>query len=717
MNYDGKIWSVNLDSEGICELKIDTKDSGANVMNAQAIGDLKEAIKCIQGLSGVKGLMLTSGKEHFIFGADITEFIGHFKKSKQELQDWLWDINSEFNKIEDLPYPTIAAINGFALGGGLEVCLLADMRIANEGAKIGVPETKLGLIPGWGGTVRLSRICGADNAIEWVALGKQWRMDAAYKVGAVDAVVGKDVDLNKAARIMLTRMINEELDWQGARLRKTSPLKLNKTEAGMTFKAGEAFVASQAGPAYPAPVNGVKAIAEGAMLTRDEALKKEAFYFAESAKTPTASSLVRVFLGDQFLKKKSKKITKRVDKIKYGAVLGAGIMGGGIAYQSASTGTPVLMKDINQAGLTAGLGEASKLLGKLHKRGRIDATKMNMVMGAITPTLSYGDFAHTDFVVEAVIENLDIKKKVLAEVEQKVNGAVIASNTSTIPIDDMAVALKDPSKFCGLHFFNPVHKMPLVEIIRGAKTSDETIARAVMYATQMKKTPIVVNDCSGFLVNRVLFPYFLGLVKLIEDGVDFRVIDKQMEKFGWPMGPAYLLDVVGIDTADHCTHTIGKAYGDRMVFGETNIINELYQTKRFGQKNGVGFYKYAPDRRGRIKKSYDESIETIISKCSKGKSSVEPEEIMERMMLPMMFEGVRCLEDKIVESPVEVDMGVLLGLGFPPSKAGLCKFMDDVGMEKLIEKAKKYSHLGPAYEVPQMILDMKNENKKFYEGV
>ncbi len=714
MNYDGPIWSVNLDSEGICELKIDTKESGANVMNTTAIEDLKKAISTIQSLDNVKGLLITSGKEHFIFGADITEFIGHFQKSKDELQDWLWSINSEYNKIEDFPFPTLAAVNGFALGGGLEVCMLADMRIASPTAKIGVPESKLGLIPGWGGTVRLARVCGPDTAMEWVATGRQWKMKDAFKVGAVDAVVNPDTDLNQAARKMLKSMINEELNWQEARKKKTSPLKLNKTEAGMSFKGGEAFIAGQAGPHYPAPVNGVKAIAEGAYLSRDEAIKKEGFYFAESAKTTAAASLVRVFLGDQFLKKKSKKISKGQDNLKMTAVLGAGIMGGGIAYQSASSGVPILMKDINQAGLYAGMTEASKLLSKLHKKGRIDSMKMNMIMGSIMPTLSYGDFKGAEFITEAVVENLEVKKKVLAEVEGQVDGAIIASNTSTIPINDMAVALKDPTKFCGLHFFNPVHKMPLVEVVRGEKTSEDTIAKAVKYCLQMKKTPIVVNDCSGFLVNRVLFPYFLGFVKLIEDGVDFRRIDKVMEKWGWPMGPAYLLDVVGIDTADHCTHTIGNAYGERMKFDSNNIINELFKSERFGQKNGKGFYTYAPDKRGRIKKSYQEDIEPFISKCAKNKKEVSDTDIIHRMMFPMMFESVRCLDENIVESHIEVDMGLLLGLGFPPFRAGICKFMDDVGLDKILDAAKEFEDLGEAYKAPESLVEMKNNNKKFY---
>ncbi len=715
MLYKGKYWQCEV-VDGIAELKIDA-EKGANVFNIASVAELGEAIDTIEKTDGIKGLIQTSGKDHYIFGADITEFIGAFDKTDEEMIEWLGHNNSNQNRIEDLPYPTCTAINGFALGGGLESCLATDFRVAFKKAKLGVPETKLGLIPGWGGTVRLSRLCGADNAIEWVAGGKQYKIDDAFKIGLVDGVIDSLDELATAARKTVERAIAGELDWKARREQKKSPLKLNKMEAGLVFEGSKGFVAGQAGPNYPAPVNGVMAIAEGAYLDRDKAIRKESEYFIKCARTSTADSLIKVFLGDQYLKKVSKKVSKTAEPITAAAVLGAGIMGGGIAYQSASRGVPVLMKDISQGALDLGLNEAGKLLGKQHKRGKISAEQMNGVMGSITPTLTYGDFGNVSFVTEAVVENLDIKNKVLADLEGQVSDeTIIASNTSTLSINDMAKSLKKPERFCGLHFFNPVHRMPLVEVVRGEKTSDETIAKAVKYSLQMGKTPVVVNDCSGFLVNRVLFPYFAGFTQLIEDGVDFQRIDKVMEKWGWPMGPAYLLDVVGIDTADHCTHVIGGAYGDRMKFSEGNIINLLYKADRLGQKNGKGFYSFAPDKRGRIKKTYTEDIESFISQAKKGNADLIDEEIVERTMFPMLFEAVRCLDEKIVETHIEVDMSLLMGLGFPPFRTGVLKWADDIGLSHIVKNAEKYVNLGPLYEVPEILKKMAADNKTFYQG-
>ncbi len=334
---------------------------------------------------------------------------------------------------------------------------------------------------------------------------------------------------------------------------KLEPLKLSKIEAAMSFTIAKGMVMQTAGKHYPAPITAVKTIEAAARLGRDEALKLENQSFVPLAHTNEARALVGIFLNDQFVKGKAKQLTKNVETPKHAAVLGAGIMGGGIAYQSAWKGVPVVMKDINEKSLTLGMTEAAKLLNKQLERGKIDGLKLAGVISTIQPTLEYSGFDRADVVVEAVVENPKVKKAVLAETEDKVRpDTVLASNTSTIPISELASALKRPENFCGMHFFNPVHRMPLVEVIRGEKTSDDTIAKVVAWASKMGKTPIVVNDCPGFFVNRVLFPYFAGFSQLLRDGADFRKIDKVMEKqFGWPMGPAYLLDVVGIDTAHH----------------------------------------------------------------------------------------------------------------------------------------------------------------------
>jgi 3-hydroxyacyl-CoA dehydrogenase/enoyl-CoA hydratase/3-hydroxybutyryl-CoA epimerase/enoyl-CoA isomerase len=349
------------------------------------------------------------------------------------------------------------------------------------------------------------------------------------------------------------------------------------------------------------------------------------------------------------------------------------------------------------------------------ERKKMSPDKMAKVLASITPTLSYADFANTQFVVEAVVENEKIKKAVLADVENVTSeNTILASNTSTISITKLAEGLKRPEKFCGMHFFNPVHRMPLVEIIRGVKTSQETIAQAVNYANQMGKTPIVVNDCAGFLVNRILFPYFNGFIFLLEDGVDFQRIDKVMEKFGWPMGPAYLLDVVGIDTGFHASSIMANAFPDRMGFKNKTILEMMYEQKRFGQKNGLGFYEYEIDKKGKPVKKVNPAVYDIIKPAVKRQVEITDEEIVLRMMLPMIIEASRCLEDKIVESPVEVDMGLLLGLGFPPFRAGALKYADSMGLKQLQTAAQKFIELGKLYEFTPFMNGLAAENKTYY---
>jgi 3-hydroxyacyl-CoA dehydrogenase/enoyl-CoA hydratase/3-hydroxybutyryl-CoA epimerase/enoyl-CoA isomerase len=710
MIYKNSVWSCH-EEEGIAHLVIDNQN-GPNVFNAVALKELEEAVTKIEEQKGLKGLLLYSKKDHFIFGADITEFLGHFEKSDEDFKGWLGKTNSLFNRIEDLNFPTLTFINGFALGGGLEVCLCTDYRVATPGTKVGLPETKLGLIPGWGGTVRLSRISGVDNAIEWISSGGQFPVSAGQAIGLIDGVLSEQSTPEVQGVKFLKEIIAGKFDWQAKKAIKKNVTKLNKTEFYLASEGSKAFVAAQAGPHYPAPVNGVKAISEGANLDRDEALKIETQYFVKCIRSKACANLIQVFLGDQYLKKKAKKYSKNANKVSKAGVLGAGIMGGGIAYQSASRGVPIVMKDIQQDALNLGMKEAIGLLEKGVQRGKIKPHKLAATIANITPVLEMGELKGVDFITEAIVENLEIKKKVLAQLEKDCSDqTIIASNTSTLRIDDMASVLKHPEKFCGLHFFNPVHRMPLVEVVRGSKTNDQTIALAVSYSLQLGKTPIVVNDCSGFLVNRVLFPYFLGLIKLLEEGADFRKIDKVMEKFGWPMGPAYLLDVVGLDTAEHCTHVIGGAYAERMSFPKENAISKLFAKKYFGQKNSKGFYAYELDRKGKIKKTFKDEVFEIIGKPSKDFSD---EEIINRMMIPMIFESARTIEEKIVDSAIEVDMGILYGLGFPAFRMGPLKYADDFGLAKLLEISESYKNLGESYTAPKNLKEMAQTNKTFY---
>ena len=717
MLFEGKSIQCSMPQEGIVELRFDLQGESVNKFNQATLAELAEALPLIKAAPGVKGLLVTSGKDGFIVGADITEFVGYFKNPEDQLVAWILDVHKLFSAVEDFDFPTVTAINGFALGGGLEFALCTSYRVMSSTAKIGLPETKLGIFPGWGGTVRLSRLVGADNAIEWIAGGEQYGADVALKTGVVDAVVAPE-KVREGALNLLEQAIAGKRDWKARRLEKISPLKLPPTETMMAFETAKGFVAGKAGPNYPSPVAAITAMQQGAGRNREDALKIEATTFARMAKTPTAFNLVTIFLGDQFVGKVAKKMAKTASPVENAAVLGAGIMGGGIAYQSASKRIPIVMKDIQEKAIALGLSEAEKLLVKRVERGKMDAAGMAEVLTRIRPTLSFGDFKDVDLVVEAVVENEKVKKSVLAEVEDHVKDeAILASNTSTISITRLAEGLKRPENFCGMHFFNPVHKMPLVEVIRGAKSGERAVATTVSYALAMGKTPIVVNDCPGFLVNRVLFPYFAGFIKLINEGVDFLRIDKVMEKFGWPMGPAYLLDVVGIDTAHHADAVMAQGFPDRMASSEKTAIQAMFEAQRFGQKNGKGFYVYAPDKKGVPKKTIDPSVQEILKPLVQvdNSASITDQDIIDRMMLPLIIECSRCLEDGIVNTPVEVDIALVYGLGFPPFRGGAFRYADAVGLKALCDTAAKFASLGKLYEPTAQMLNLADSGGTFHE--
>ena len=714
MIYEGKAITVKALESGIVELNFDLKGESVNKFNRLTLNELRQSVDAIKADGSIKGVIVTSGKDVFIVGADITEFVDNFKLPDEELVAGNLEANKIFSDFEDLNVPTVVAINGIALGGGFEMCLAADYRVMAESAKVGLPEVKLGIYPGFGGTVRLPRVIGTDNAVEWIAGGKENKAADALKMGAVDAVVAAD-KLQAAALDLIKRAISGELDYKAKRQPKLEKLKLNAIEQMMCFETAKGFVAGQAGPNYPAPVEAIKTIQKAANFGRDKALEVEAAGFVKLAKTPVAASLIGLFLNDQDLKKKAKQYDEIAKDVKLAAVLGAGIMGGGIAYQSASKGTPILMKDIREEGIQMGLNEASKLLGGRVSKGRMTPAKMAEALNAIRPTMSYGDFGNVDIVVEAVVENPKVKQIVLAEVEGYVKeDAILTSNTSTISISLLAQALKRPENFCGMHFFNPVHMMPLVEVIRGEKSSEVAVATTVAYAKKMGKTPVVVNDCPGFLVNRVLFPYFGGFAKLVSAGVDFVRIDKVMEKFGWPMGPAYLMDVVGIDTGHHGRDVMAEGFPDRMKDDRRSAVDVLYEAKRLGQKNGKGFYAYETDKRGKPKKVFDAAVLDVLKPIVFEQREVTDEDIINWMMIPLCLETVRCLEDGIVETAAEADMGLVYGIGFPPFRGGALRYIDSIGVAQFVALADQYADLGALYHPTAKLREMAKNGQSFF---
>ncbi|WP_423140145.1 fatty acid oxidation complex subunit alpha FadB [Providencia alcalifaciens] len=714
MLYQSETISIQWLKKGIAELVFNSSGP-INKLDTHTVASLDEAVAILEQQSDLQGVILRSDKPAFIVGADIKEFLSLFEASKETLSDWLGYANSIFNRLEDLPVPTISAINGYALGGGCECVLATDFRIASPDARIGLPETKLGIMPGFGGSVRLPRLIGLDSALEIITAGKDVSGPQALKLGLVDAVVETE-KLPQAALQIIEQAISGALDWRQVRQPKLEPLKLSALEQAMSFNVAKGMVYQVAGKHYPAPMSAVNTIEKAANCTREEALKHETAAFVPLAHSDVARALVSVFLNDQNVKSTSKKIAGSATAPTQAAVLGAGIMGGGIAYQSASKGVPVLMKDISDKSLGLGVNEAKKLLNGQFERGKITADKMATTLASIHPSLSYAGIENAQVIVEAVVENPKIKAAVLSEVESLITSeTILASNTSTIPITELANSLKRPENFCGMHFFNPVHRMPLVEIIRGKKTSDSTIAKVVSYANKMGKTPIVVNDCPGFFVNRVLFPYFAGFNLLLQDGADFREIDKIMEKeFGWPMGPAYLLDVVGIDTAFHAEQVMAQGFPQRMQKVGKNAIDIMFEQQRFGQKNGKGFYQYEKDKKGKPKKIDDPQTDELLNVIRQSKRSFTKEEIIARMMAPMVNEVVRCLEEGIIQSPSDADIALVYGLGFPPFRGGVFCYLDTLGSQSYVKTAESYSHLSPLYQVPDGLKEKAVTNARYY---
>jgi len=712
--YQGSCVRVQSLDNGFVELCFDRQGDVINKLDRQTMTQLAEAVAAIAATKALRGVLITSAKDVFIVGADITEFGESFKLPAAELIANNMRSNDALLAIEALSVPSVVAINGFALGGGLELALSGDYRVMSDAAQIGLPEVKLGLFPGLGGTVRLARIAGAAVAIDWVAGGAPSKAPAALAAGVVDATAAPD-QLRATALAKLAEAAAGH-EWQQRRAVKAAALPLSQDEVKTLFEQARATVARRSAPHQPAALAAVELMEACAPHGGRKAIQMEAEAFAKIAKTQAAASLVQIFLNDQLLKKKFKAYAKAAAPTRHAAVLGAGIMGGGIAYTSALRGTPVRMKDIQQKQLDLGVSEAQKLLAKQVKNGRLKQEKADAIVGTITPQLDYSGFDGVDVVVEAVVENLKVKHAVLAEVEGVVGAeTVIASNTSSLRIDDLAASLQRPQNFVGMHFFNPVPSMPLVEVIRGAKTGDAAVAKIVGYGVAMGKTPIVVKDGPGFLVNRIVTPYMQAFGQLVAAGADFQKIDAAMEKFGWPMGPAYLNDVIGMDTGIHVAQIITAGFPGHMPVTWRDPLQAMVDRQRYGQKNGIGFYRYETDPAGKPKRTVaDDSYELLKTVQPDGVREFSDAEIVERMMLAMINEAVRCLDEQIVETAPELDMALMLGLGLPQYLGGALKYADWLGLERVLAWSERYAALGPQWVAPQRLRDMAAAGRTFY---
>jgi 3-hydroxyacyl-CoA dehydrogenase / enoyl-CoA hydratase / 3-hydroxybutyryl-CoA epimerase / enoyl-CoA isomerase len=700
----------------IALLTIDQPGSRANTLGQGMQDELERVLAELGELhdgTPLQGLVLRSGKPGmFIAGADLNE-LGRPAPGREEARKPVQRGLDIIARFESLPYPTVAAIDGAAMGGGLELAMGFDFRVASTNPRtlLGQPEVKVGLIPGWGGTQRLPRIVGAPIATEMICSGEPASAERARQLGLVFDAVPVERLLEESLRVL--QWARDSGAWKDARQRKRQPIGLTEEQHSFTFAVARAQVLAKTKGQYPAPLAAIEAIANGCNLPLEEGLKAETEAFLPLVGSPISRNLIAVFFMDQELKKDTGVADKNVKprEVNLVGVVGAGLMGAGIAGAHVRRGIPVVMLDSVPAALEKGVAANVKVMQARVEIGRMTQKEVIESLARLSTSLSLGALADRDVVVEAVVENEEVKTQLYRQLQSILRpDAILASNTSTISITRMGRAVKNPENFAGMHFFNPVDRMQLVEVIRGEKTSDQTVATLVALAKRIGKTPIVVRDCPGFLVNRILFPYMNEAMALLEEGAAPREIDKAATVFGMPMGPVLLQDVVGLDTSLYAGRVVNTAFADRAV--PTRILDELVAAGRLGQKSGAGFYSYARGPKG----ADDPALEGFLQKVRKGTKKISQEEITDRLFLPMLVEASRVLSESIVRGPADVDMGLILGIGFPPFRGGILRWADQTGLPKVLEKLKKYEPLGVRFRPTEQMDKLARAGKGFYGG-
>jgi len=711
--------SIRIVPQGeIAVVEFDLAGEKVNKFSTPVMLRLKDVLTEL-GKSAYKAVIFVSKKNKiFIAGADIEEIKS--MTTRPQFEAAVRAGQEIMNMVEDLPMLTIAAVNGACMGGGCEFIMACDYRIASEDAstKIGLPEIQLGILPGFGGCVRMPKLIGLQSALDIILAGKSVNAKKAGKIGLVDRVVHPAILLEEASKWA------QDLLAQGAKkpAKKYHPKgAMNKLlesplGRGIVFKKAREGVLKATSGHYPAPLRALQVIKETyGWSQREEALAKEREGFCELAVTDISKNLIHVFYLTEMVKKSTGVVGKDVKahEVKAIGVLGAGTMGGGIAYVAADKGVEVRMKDLNAEALGKGLKHASDLWMKLVKRKSIDKYQFRQKMDRISATTDYSGFKNLDVVIEAIVEDMNIKKKVIAECAGQMRAdAIIATNTSSLSVSEMSQGHPRPEYFAGMHFFNPVHKMPLIEVIRGDKTSDETVATIFELSKKMGKMPVVVKDGPGFLVNRLLLPYMAEAAFLLQEGMDIKTVDAAyVKEFGMPMGPFALMDEVGLDVCIKVLKIFKKAFGERVEMAP--CMEVLDKSGRLGKKNGKGFYKYAEDGK---RLGVDEGIYAALG-LSAPTSPLSPKECIERGIFAMINECSRALiEDKIVETPHEVDLAMIMGTGFPPFRGGLLRYADSVGLTYIETQLAEYAvqrnaaRLRPA----NPLKDLAKAGKKFY---
>jgi 3-hydroxyacyl-CoA dehydrogenase/enoyl-CoA hydratase/3-hydroxybutyryl-CoA epimerase len=707
-----KYIKLEITKEKIAVITIDSPEAKVNKVSSAFLDEVAGDIKKINDDKSIKGIVIVSGKEdNFVVGADIDELKG--MKNSQEVIAYISKGHAILNSLEDMKIPVVACIHGNCLGGGLELALACNYRLAVDSPQtvLGFPEVQLGLLPAAGGTQRLPRLIGLTAALPLLLTARNLRAKQAKRAGLVDELIppygAKETAVKKALELAKKGNIK--------RKRKSSfitfLLESNPIGRSIVFSQARKMVTRQTYGCYPAPYAIIEAVEHGQKHGKTAGLKKEIELFGKLVTTPASKALMSLFFGMTDLKKNPQKsLARRVGKL---AVLGTGLMGQGIASVSTAICDTILMKDVRLDDAARGMKEIWKGLEKKAKSGAIVAFDRDVQYGKLIPCDDYSLFKNTDLIVEAVFEDLSLKKRILADVEAATDERTIfASNTSAIPISDIAAGCKRPENVIGMHYFSPVPKMPLLEIITTDKTAPWVTATALDIGIAQGKTCIVVKDGPGFYTTRILAPLLNEAVLLVEEGADSVAIDKAMRQFGYPVGPITLIDEVGIDVGAHVAMGLGKMFAARGM-QSSDAFPKLIAQDYKGKKNKKGFYLY-DGKKKKGQKLPNEEIYALLGGAPRKKFDVEL--IQQRVSLMMINEALICLQEGIISCPRDGDIGAVFGLGFPPFEGGPFRYIDHIGASRIVATLESLQKIyGKRFSSPQILQDMAKSGKKFYE--
>src|SRR6266550_426920 len=698
---------------GICLLTFDRPESGANIFDAATLSDLDQQLDFIEKEDSLEGVVILSAKKSiFIAGADLKTLLHQAQTG--EMRAFIAEGQRIFNRLAALKIPTCAAVHGACAGGGYEIALACDWRVASDdpATRIGLPETTLGLIPAWGGCTRLPRLISAERAAEVIVKGKLYSAQEAKQLGLIDEVVSRDRLLDAAKKKS-----------RDGKRPSPSPLPQGETDGGAV---GGGKTSAPRASGNLAPARALQVVTKGLSGTVEDALRMELDTIVELSETDATQNLIRnFFLAEKYKRGSSKQAP---EKITHAAVIGAGVMGSGIAQWLSSRGVAVILRDVGTEELTRGLAKIEKTYADAVKRGIMTEEKAKEGRARIVASSAPIEMRDVQIVIEAASEKLEIKEEIFRDLAQKApHAAMLATNTSALPISDLAAETKTPERVVGLHFFNPVSRMKLVEVVVGTETSDATIARALGFVRQIAKLPVIVRDSPGFLVNRVLFPYLLEAAELFENGVSGQEIDDALLQWGVPMGPLRLIDEIGVDITVDIANTLEKAYGKRD--RAPKILHEMQSAKMLGRKSGGGFYRYegksqTPNSeiekwRGRLVAGVGDPGRSVAAPSPEPGSATPATTrnyLADRLMPLMANASARCLEENVVASPEDADYGMILGTGFPAWRGGPLRFAENFGIKKLVEEMEKLARTNEKYTPCELLRKHAQEETKFYEN-